>query len=175
MTNEFCNLIIDKLLNVIGLSIVSDYLYDEDKGGFVIYNEGRIKINKNGIFHNSDSEFNPLFDIKQMQYLFTAYIVKEEEDNGLYVQSTGINSKFNTNIQTVGFCPAKYSIHIDTSEGAIDTGYYYNIALSYIEAIFRIANIFEWDINLKEWLRVTDYTDADMISRLENSKKGRSK
>lgn len=174
MTNEFCNMIIDKLLNVLGLSVIQDYIYDEDKCGFLTYNEGRMKVNRMGIFHTCDTEFNPIFDVKQIQYLFAVYTSKEAEDNGLYVQSMGINNKFSTStVTSIGSAPIKYSVHIDTNEGAIDTRYYYNMSLAYIEAIFRLSNIFDWDFNLQEWLKNTDYTDADMLAKLENSKKGR--
>lgn len=174
MNIEFQNLVIDKLLNIMGLSIIQDYIYDEDKCGFLIYDEGRIKVNRNGIFHNNDKEFSPLFDIKQMEYFFTAYTAKEAEDNGLYIQSTGVNSMFNTAIVTSKKCsPLKYQLHIDTNEGSIDTNYYYNLCLCYIEAIFRLANIFNWDMNLANWLRATDYSDEDMLIKLESSGKGR--
>lgn len=172
MNTQFQTLIIDKFLSVLGLSIVKEYIYDDDKMAFLIYNEGKIKTSRNGIFHNNDTEFNPLFDIKQMEYFFTAYTNKEAEEDGLYIQSMGINNSFVTTTGN-GPTPIKYQLHIDTNERPINTNYYYNMCLCYIEAVFRLANIFEWDSNLQYWLRETDYTEQDMMIRLEKSNKGR--
>lgn len=165
MTYEYQNLIIDKLLNVLGLSIVNNYLYDDDNGNFLLYkDDGMLKYSNRGIFHKNDTVFDPLFSVDMANYMFIVYIKKESEDNGLYVQSTGCNNKI---IQLTDEIKAiKTSVHIDSNEGSFDTSYYNNVSLCYIEAIFKLAGIFDWDDNLKMYLRRTDYTDEDIINRM---------
>lgn len=168
---EFEKIIIDKLLNVSGLSIMNNYIYDDDNSDFLIYNEGMLKTSRDGIFHTNDKVFDPLHDIKLMEYLFTVYITKETIDNGLYVQSTGIENVFPYTKSVQGVTPIKYSLHIYTGDGMITTNPYFNIALSYAEGIFRIAQIYMLDPNIKNYLSGADYTLEEMIARF--SKKGR--
>ena len=161
--------IINGLLNIIGLSIRNNYIYDDDNFDFLLYEKGMLKVSNQGIFHRNDYVFDPLFSFKQIQYLFTVYTKKEEIDNGLYVQSLGMNSSIailaESNIKV-----SKYSLHVDTSEGPIDTNYYYNLTLCYIEAIYKIAHVYENDLSVQMKLKALDFTDSQIVERL--SKKG---
>ena len=58
---------------------------------------------------------------------------KEEVDNGLYIQSLGTNtSQIDLGDNMRG---TKYSLHVDTSEGSIDTNFYFNLSLPYIKLL----------------------------------------
>lgn len=157
------------LLNIIGLSIKNNYIYDDDNFDFLLFGNGMIKTANQGIFHKNDCVFDPIFSLKQIQYLFTVYTKKEEQDNGLYVQSLGLNSEMHQLDENLK--ASKYSLHVDTNKGSIDTNYYFNIPLAYIEAIYRISNIFDNDPIVKVKLKMTDFTEEQMIERL--SKKGK--
>lgn len=169
MTNEYIDEIKNMLLNLLGLRVYNNYLYDEDKFDFLLYNDGMIKINNKGIFHNNDSVYEPIFNVKQAQYYFLVYTMKEEDN--LYVKSTGLNSKIvelPDNIKgTI------YSLHIDSSRGTIDTNYYFNISLCYIEAIYRLSGIFDIDTKLYNKFKATDFDTRYMVERY--AKRGKNK
>ena len=156
------------LLNIIGLSVKNNYIYDDDNFDFLIYENGMLKVIHQGIFHKNDYLFDPINSFKQIQYLFTVFSKKEELDNGLYIQSLGTNT-----IQTDlcdGMKGTKYSLHVDTNEGSIDTNYYYNLSLIYIEAIYRLSHVFENDPTIAVKLKMVDFTTEQMIERI--NKKG---
>lgn len=159
----------NSILNIIGLSIKNNYIYDDDNFDFLLYGNGMLKIANTGIFHRNDSVFDPIFSLKQIQYLFTVYTKKEEQDNGLYIQSLGLNTQIHQLDENLK--ASKYSLHVDTNKGTIDTSFYFNIPLAYIEAIYRISNIFDNDPTIKVKLKMTDFTEEQMIERL--SKKGK--
>lgn len=157
-----------ELLNIIGLSVRNNYIYDDDNFDFLIYENGMLKITHQGIFHKNDYLFDPIYSFKQIQYLFNVFCKKEEVDNGLYIQSLGTNSsQIDLGDSIRG---TKYSLHVDTSEGSIDTNYYFNLSLPYIEAIYRMAHIFENDPSVVMKLKDLDFTPEQMAERL--SKKG---
>lgn len=169
---EFEKIIIDKLLNVSGLSIMNNYVHDDDNNDFLIYNEGMLKTSKDGIFHTNDRVFDPLHDTKLMEYLFTVFTTKEAIDNGLYIQSTGIRNVFPYTKSVEGITPVKYALHIYTEDGMIATNPYFNMSLAYAEGIFRIAQLYMLDPNIKTYLSGIDYTLEEIIARF-SSKKGR--
>lgn len=159
------------ILNTLGLSIKNNYVYDDDQCDFLIYNNGMLKTSNMGIFHCNDNVFDPIFSVKQMQYLFNVYAKKEEMDNGLYVQSIGMNNRAITAPTSI----MQYSLHVDTSEGSVDTNYYFNIALCYIEAIYRLSRVFENDPSVADRLRSTDFTTEQVLERIEKASAKRGK
>lgn len=156
------------LLSIIGLSIKNNYIYDDDNFDFLIYENGMLKVTHQGIFHKNDYVFDPVYSFKQIQYLFNVFCKKEEIDNGLYIQSLGTNTS-QTDLGN-SMRGTKYSLHVDTSEGSIDTNYYYNLSLPYIEAIYRISHVFDNDPSIAEKLKMIDFSSEQMIEKL--SKKG---
>ncbi len=156
------------LLNIIGLSVRNNYIYDDDNFDFLLYENGMLKVTHQGIFHRNDHVFDPVYSLKQIQYLFNVFCKKEEVDNGLYIQSLGTNtSQIDLGDNMRG---TKYSLHVDTSEGSIDTNFYFNLSLPYIEAIYRLSHVFDNDQSVAVKLKMLDFTTEQMAERL--NKKG---
>ena len=169
MKTEYVNEIKNMLLNLLGLRVYNNYLYDEDNFDFLLYNDGMIKIDNKGIFHNNDVVYDPFSNIKQAQYYFLVYCKKEEENQ--YIMSTGINSKtveLPENVKGI-----MYSLHIDSSKGTIDTNYYYNLSLCYIEAIYMLSGVYYFDNQLCDKFRAVDYDTQYIVNRY--SKRGKNK
>lgn len=156
------------LLSIIGLSIKNNYIYDDDNFDFLLYENGMLKVTHQGIFHKNDYLFDPIHSFKQIQYLFNVFCKKEEIYNGLYIQSLGTNTS-QTDLGG-GMRGTRYSLHVDSSEGSVDTNFYFNLSLPYIEAIYRLSHVFDNDPSIAEKLRMLDFTSEQMIERL--NKKG---
>lgn len=149
------------LLNILGLSIMNNMIFDDDAETLLIYNEGFIKMNGNGIIHSNDNIYDPVFDAHQTKYFFGICINKESRDNSLYVQTMGVDST--PILISEDTKRMQYSLNIDTQNGSIRTNYYFNLCLCYIEAIYRLTGIYDIDPSLKEKLKLTDYDVQDLM------------
>lgn len=174
---EAMEIIINKLLNVLGLGVMNNCIYDEDTYSYLEYNGGKLKLSRDGFFHIRDFIFDPINDIEQSKYLFTVFTCKEEKDNDLYIQSLGMNNIVNSNntvdIDGKTVTPIKYRLHVDSSEGSMDSIAYYNISLCYIDMIFRLAGIIERFPDFKEYLKTLDFTTEQVAQRMAIGRKGR--
>lgn len=173
MNKENYNFIQNKLLNILGLSIVDGFIYDEDKCGYLEYKGGPIKINTDGVFHKNYSVFNPVFDQAQAEYLFSILSSKEAEDNGLYINSLGgTNIAIPEGDKTL----IKFKLNVNSNMGSFESDSYFNICLTYIEAIISLSSSYEYDKALQEnlipCLKSIDYTVEEMIERISNKRKG---
>lgn len=164
-------IIINKLLNIIGLSVMNNTIYDEDTYSYLDYNGGKLKLTNDGFFHIRDFVFDPIHDVEQVKYLFTVFTCKEEKDNGLYIQSLGINNIVNANNTVTledGYTvtPIKYRLHVDTNEGSMDSLAYYNMSLCYIDIIFRLSGIMDMFQDFKEYIKSIDDTGEQVAYRM---------
>lgn len=126
-------ILLNNLLNVLGLQIKDNKIYDQDSFTYLVYNEGYLyPINIIGMInHKKDTEFDPISNAKLAKYLFNMLLTKESEDNDLYVNSFGSAPSQST--------PPKYRLEVSTNNGHFASGYYYLESLQYIEMMFQIT------------------------------------
>lgn len=125
--------LINSLLNILGLQIKDNKIYDQDSFTFLVYNGGYLyPYGASGLIqHKKDIEFNPLDNVKLSKYLFNVLLTKESEDNDLYVNTYGSSSN--------GATPPKYRLELSTSGGHFYSSYYYKESLQYVEMMFQIT------------------------------------
>ena len=127
------------LFNEIGLSVRPDqYVYDQDTGNVIQFKEKLLKASINGApvyAGNRDIIFEPDKNYALMACLFGMYLDKaQHSDDGdllqgyiaQYIDDDETREKQRVVVKTVG-------------RGEISSDYYYNIYLSYIDCIFKIA------------------------------------
>lgn len=151
------------LLSILGLSIMNNMVFDDDAETLLMYNDGFIKMDGTGIIHSNDSIYDPIFNSYQAKYFFSICINKEARDNGLYIQTMGVEN--NLVIISEDTKRLQYSLNIDTQSGTIKTNFYFNLCLCYIEAIYRLTGIYDLDPSLREKLKLTDYDTDDLSER----------
>lgn len=127
-------ILINSLLNVLGLQIKDNKIYDQDSFTFLVYNGGYLSpIDTSAIIHHKkDNIFNPVENAKLAKYLFNVLLKKESEDNDLYINSYGSSPQSNT-------LPTKFRLEVSASSGHFTSDYYYMEALQYIEMIFQLT------------------------------------
>lgn len=125
------------LLSTIGLSIKDGKLFDDDKMVLLLYKDKYIVVEDLPLLRNNSIIFDLLGNRGLSQYLFNVYITKEQEEQSLYLISYQIvyesNDKTKINRR-------KLLIILDGS--TVETQYYYNESLVYIEAIFKLSGAF---------------------------------
>ena len=134
----------------IGLSINNEqYIYDQDTGIVLTYKDKRIKYSFNNIVYggSNDIVFDPSTNYDLIVKLFGYYIEKENQDNDI-----GYIAHFTEPEETGKVFVAenerfRQRLVIKTKSGDIATQYYYNLYLSYIEAIFIISGNTEYDLS----------------------------
>lgn len=134
----------------IGLSINNEnYIYDQDTGIILKFKDKRIKMSLNGTVYGSSNDiiFDPTSNYDLMVKLFGYYIEKEtsnENDIGYIAHFTEeeTNKAFISKDERF-----KQRLVIRTKNGDICTNYYYNLYLSYIEAIFIISGNNNYDLS----------------------------
>ena len=127
-------ILLNNLLNVLGLQIKDNKIYDQDNFTFLVYNGGYLyPANTIGMInHKKDIEFDPIANAKLAKYLFNMLLTKETEDNDLYVNSFG-------SAPSVTAVPPKYRLEVSTKGGHFNSEYYYMESLQYIEMMFQIT------------------------------------
>lgn len=153
-----------EILNILGLSVDSSTgrIFDVDKGVFLIFNNNYVYTEDSLIIHKGDVAFDIMGNPKLAEYLMNVLLQKESEENGLYAQMILLLEDFNST-------PPYTKRALDLKTGTninIQTQYYYNTCLAYIEMIYLISGI---PISID--LHTFDYT----IQQLEKMYKGRGK
>lgn len=122
----------------IGLGIKDQYLYDQDNGTFITLKEKYIKANIDGsplYPGRNDIVFEPDKNYTLIEKLFCFYLdkCKDTEDGDIlqgyiahYIDDNPTKDKQKICVKTVG-------------RGIIESEFYTNIYLAYIDVIFRIA------------------------------------
>lgn len=134
----------------IGLSINNEqYIYDQDTGIVLKFKDKRIKMSFSNTVYGSNNDiiFDPSTNYDLMVKLF-GYYIEKETSNG---NDIGYIAHFTEEEAGRVFVPDgerfKQRLVIKTKNGDIGTNYYYNLYLSYIEAIFIISGNTGYDLS----------------------------
>lgn len=134
----------------IGLSINNEqYIYDQDTGIVLKFKDKRIKMSFSNTVYGSNNDiiFDPSTNYDLMVKLF-GYYIEKETSNG---NDIGYVAHFTEEEAGRVFVPDgerfKQRLVIKTKNGDIGTNYYYNLYLSYIEAIFIISGNTGYDLS----------------------------
>jgi hypothetical protein len=134
----------------IGLSINHDqYIFDQDTGIVLKFKDKQMKMSfSNNVYAgNNDIVFDPSTNYNLMVTLFGYYIEKESANGN----DIGYIAHFTEEEAGKVFVPKgerfKQRLVIRTKNGDIYTSYYYNLYLSYIEAIFIISGSNNYDLH----------------------------
>ena len=135
----------------IGLSVNNEqYIYDQDTGIVLKFKEKRIKMSFTNIVYggNNDIVFDPSTNYDLMVKLFGYYIEKEtSNDNDIGYIAHFTEEEPTKKVFVSEGERFKQRLVIKTKNGDISTNYYYNLYLSYIEAIFIISGNTEYDLS----------------------------
>lgn len=122
-------------------NIMSAMGYDIDSQGYIIDQDNfqRVKYKKKylkhydsqliPVYHTNDIIFNPLSDRGLAEKLFTTFLAKEQEENGLYTKMyypVQVGSKMMVEV-------------IVENSGTIQSEQYTNVSFSYIELILSMS------------------------------------
>lgn len=125
------------LLSTIGLSFKNGRLFDDDKGALLLFKNKYIAESEFNIIRADSMVFDLLNNRALTQYLFQVYIEKETEEGDLYLVNYGIVFENNNKDRTI---PTRRKVLMVVGNGEqIETRFYYNESLAYIEAIFLIS------------------------------------
>ena len=124
-----------EILNMIGLSIVNGRIYDVDTGRFLTFNGNYICTSDAPIVHKRDIPFDLLGNPKLAEYFLNVLISKDSQDNGLVVKVISIAEEVVCNNPYI----ARRVISITTNAGGIQTSYFFNICLGYIEMMYLLT------------------------------------
>lgn len=125
------------LLSTIGLSFKNGRLFDDDKGALLLFKNKYIAESESNIIRADSMVFDLLNNRALTQYLFQVYIEKETEEGDLYLVNYGIVFESNNKDRTI---PTRRKVLMVVGNGEqIETRFYYNESLAYIEAIFLIS------------------------------------
>lgn len=127
--NDAISVLNNEVLTILGLGIVDNKIYDYDKDKFVMFKGGNICTGDCLVFHKKDIKFDLLENIKLAEYFMNILFVKEEEDNGLYIQY------FNIINSTESLYPLR-SIEVNTNIGKYTTDFFHNYCLAIIHLIY---------------------------------------
>lgn len=122
------------LLSTIGLSFKEGRLFDDDKMSLVLLKQKYIAENESDIMRNNSILFDPINNRKLAQYLFNIYIDKEQEDGEMYIVSYQVVPEMITKDRDLMVRKKLLMIFGDARQ--VETNYYYNDSLTFIEAIF---------------------------------------
>ena len=78
-----------KVLRALGFDVLSNgYIIDQDSMRKVSFKRKYLKYSSTGevAMHHNDLEFDPVNNIRLMIELFSIFLKKEEEENGLYIE-----------------------------------------------------------------------------------------
>lgn len=142
------------LLSTIGLSFENGRLYDDDKMVLLLYKQKYIVENESDIMRKNAIVFDPLNNKMLAQYLFNVYIEKEQAEQELYLLSFQIVPEKIIKVSKAEKPPmVRRKLLMIVGDGhQIETRYYYNEALAYIEAIFMASGapiypeLYEYDM-----------------------------
>lgn len=122
------------LLSTIGLSFKNGRLFDEDKGALLLFKNKYIAESESNIMRGDSMVFDLLGNRALTQYLFQVYVEKETEDGNIYLVNYGIVPEIVTKDRTI---PIRRKLLMVIGDGDhVETHFYYNESLAYIEAIF---------------------------------------
>lgn len=125
------------LLSTIGLSFKNGRLFDDDKGALLLFKNKYIAESESNIIRADSMVFDLLNNRALTQYLFQVYIEKETEEGDLYLVNYGIVFENDNKDRTI---PTRRKVLMVVGNGAqVETRFYYNESLAYIEAIFLIS------------------------------------
>ena len=142
------------VFNILGLELRDNKVFDIDKNSFLLYKGGFLIYGPTAIIHKRDTIFDCLHNYKLTEYLLQVLLSKEQEENGFYVQSYGIESTTSL--------PKIYTMYAITSKGAYESLHYYNSNLAIIDFMYSIVGL-----NTQS-LHEYDYTKEEAIDRINN-------
>lgn len=126
--------IYNTLLSTIGLSFKDGRLFDEDNMALLLFKNKYIAENEANIMRNNSILFDPKTNRALSQYLFQVYIEKETQEGNVYLTSYAIVPEKVTKDRSE---MVRRKLQMILGNGAhVETKYYYNESLAYIEAIF---------------------------------------
>ena len=126
--------IYNTLLSTIGLSFRNGRLFDEDKDALLLFKNKYIVENESNINRNDSVLFDLVNNRALAQYLFQVYVEKETEDGNLYLVNYSIVPEIQTKDRSV--ISRRKILMVIGNGNHVETRFYYNECLAYIEAIF---------------------------------------
>lgn len=142
------------VFNILGLELRDNKIFDTDRNSFLLYKSGFLIYGPTNIIHKKDTVFDIIHNYKLTEYLLQVLLSKEYEENGLYVQSYGLEST-----QTL---PKIYTMYAVTNKGTFESSKYYNSNLAIIDFMYFIAGL---DSSL---IHEYDYTKEESLDRINN-------